>query len=410
MCRRKPGPRCHSHASANLKTVRHRLKTARRQLARMKRKNAPARDIARTEARVDRLTHENYHRMRQYYSTPYARLKLERDELPQALRDMRHKELAVVRSEDEVARLEKEVSGKGGNTKANQDKLAAEQRKLASHREKLATAEQQYAIRAREVRLGEVRWEESKYNLGLQEKRDKHLEEGAFHRAQYSEKELEEQAESWERVGLTARGHQPKAKFHRALAVEGVRAYHSPAQKAATDERLVRHVDLETPTFEQVRGTFEVRVVKDARSGKWRVAANPKNMSVSIPKKVTRQELRTVGRSRLANWYQPPRNQDKEQQSQHRIASHAFDPTRTKNAPRGMEFETKQEAAKAAEEWMRSPKPAAAAAKLARNAGIQAQMSRKGFRSREQRENEMNRLWKEERQNQLAHSIQATLF
>lgn len=417
MCRRKPGPRCHSHGRFILLRERSNLKKLRRNLNRLRRnKNPDANKIAQAEARVEKALNNAYTARRYYYSTPRARAKLETEELPQQLRDIRHKELAVVRTEDEVADLQKEVASKGGNTKANQEALEAAQRKLASHREKLHMAQTQYEINRAEVYAGEQRWESAKTNLQIQERRDiMALEVGDFHRAMYSESDLEA-AEDWERISAAERGHIKKPKYSVARQKDGVRAYHTEARKAQKDERLVRHIELETPTFEKATGSFEVRVVKDRRTGMYVAVANTKNMELSRPSDITkvnehgqkisqREDSRSVGRSALPNWARPPRNQRKGID----LAPPVRIPDDT-TFPISRGFKSPQEAAQAAQQWVSSAAPAKTAAKMARQNAIDAHMSRAGYKTVEARQKRINELVERDKRNQLITAQAQTLF
>lgn len=397
MCRRKPGPRCHYHGNMKLRTARNRLKSSRRSLARLIRKNYPPSHIERQREVVQRDIDNVYHRMRQYYSTPLARYKLAHDELPKARKDIRHKELAVIRAEDRLSELQKQAKTNKG--KALEEQIRVARRKLDTANMKLDSAQGQYARRAYEMAAGHARWERSKANLELQEKRDQALEEGDYAAALYSSDDYQ-LSDDWESIGITSRPSDQAPK-HTKLVKDPQQPSNAAAgryvhkESRGRGERLVRHMGVETPTFEQYNGYIETRVTYDATRKGYVVVANTYQGKISIPRSeaengpgrpwVGREALRTVGRSKQPAYQQPPRNQRPDIDQKHYAVSEdaRIDPTVSQQHPRGQVFSTAAEAGQYAARWSDSDGPVKLVARQAREVAVRQAMAEAGYKTRE---------------------------
>lgn len=397
MCKHKPGPRCHYTYLRKLYASARQVKSSKRILRRLKRKGATPSTIARQETRLAEALQNHHHRTREYYSSPYARLKLVRDELPKAKENLRHKEAAVIRAEDRLANLKEQAKTNKGERLANE--IAAAERKLADAQLKYDTASGEYARRARQVQLGAERWEAAKANLEIQKNRDSALEHGEYAAAFYTEDDLDNAA-AWETVELVSRPddqNHPKAVLVRDPETNAPAGRYVHKSQRSRGARLVRTLNVETPTFEQYRGHVEVRVAEDRLNGGYRVVANAHQGTISIPKseshnrgldlddpnRVGRRALRKVGRSALPGYEHRPRTQRPDiDQDHHALKEDQFDPTRSQKNPNGIVFKTREDAGRAAAQWANGDGPTKFFARAARAQAVRQAMYEDGYKTR----------------------------
>lgn len=397
MCRRKPGPRCHAQYLKKLYKSARQVKSSKRVLRRLKRKGATPSAIARQEARLAEALNNHHHRMREYYSSPYARLKLVRDELPKAKENLRHKEAAVIRAEDRLADLKEQAKTNKGERLANE--IAVAERKLAAAQEKLDMANGEYARRARQVELGARRWESAVANLEIQENRDGALQQGMFAAAMYTEEDLNN-ANTWETVELVSRPddqQHPKAVLIRDPETKAPTGRYVHKSQRSRGARLVRTLSVETPTFEQYNGHVEVRVIEDRINGGYRVMANahqgtfsrPKSeaenegLDANDPNRVGRRALRKVGRSAQPGFEHRPRVQRPDiDQDRETLGEDRFDVSASEKNPGGKVYKTREAASAAASKWANSDEPTKFFARAVRARAVRAAMYEAGYKTR----------------------------
>lgn len=386
MCKRKPGPRCHYEYKLKWANIKAQFASAKRHLRNLKRRGAPESAIKRQEEIVADLANKNYHRMREYYSSPYARYKLVKYELPQAYEEVNKREMAMIRAEDRLA----DLKANGAGTK----ELKAAERKLASAQRGYDEANAHYLRRAQELTDGAARWHESKANLAIQEHRDGALEAKNYYAALYSTEDLET-SKAWDGIALTSRPgdeRHAKIKWEKATprakkALGTVRTYQRTAQGRDHDA-VVRTLQVETPTFERYTGHVTVELVYRKDLGGYTVHAkteagtftSPKTEDQSTPLQPQgREEQRRVGRSALPNYEHRPRRQRPAVDCDVEEVGNKV----TLNVDGGRLYKTKEEAARVAQKWISSDEPARRIAHIARVRAVRIQMEKDGYTTRE---------------------------
>lgn len=393
MCRRKPGPRCHSHYYDKWEAIKRAHSSAQRRLRKLKRQKAAPSKIATQEEIVARLANQNYHRMREYYSSPYARLKLVRDEMPPKLDALNKKRAAMERAEDNIKDLQ-EIQAQYGVD--NRKEIAAAQKRLAKAQRAYDLAEGDYARRAREIHEGAERWEKAKANLAIQENRDGALREGWYAGALYSREDLKNASE-WEGIGLTTRAEDEKhatIKWEKGTRrpkqrVNGYKYQGTETEDGSRTEEhdhITRTMQVETPTFEQYNGHVTVMAVYDARIKQYRLMAQTRSGTFSTPAaskpgagdEAARLEQRKVGRSALPNFEHRPRNMGPENMNDEHVGD-----TISLDPAGGRTFATKEEACSYGAAWIKSDAPVATFAMNARERAVRKVMAEHGYTTRE---------------------------
>lgn len=386
MCKRKPGPRCHYEYKMKWDNIKAQFSSAKRHLRNLKRRGAPESAIKRQEEIVADLANKNYHRMREYYASPYARYKLVNDELPAAYEEVNKREMAMIRAEDRLADLKA--------TGANAKEIAAAERKLASAQRGYDEANAHYLRRAQELTDGAARWHEANANLTIQEHRDGALEAKNYHAALYSEEDLKT-VKAWDGIALTSRpGDERHAKIKwekgtpRAKKALGTTRTYQRAAEGRQHDAVIRTLQIETPTFERYTGHVAVELVHRKDVGGYVVQAHTELGTLTSPKTEDqstadtpqgRLEQRRVGRSALPNYEHRPRRQrpaiDCDVEEVNDKISLSVDGGRV--------YKTKEEAARAAQKWISSDEPARRIANIARIRAVRIQMVKDGYTTRE---------------------------
>lgn len=418
MCKRKPGPRCHSHFRQKLLNAYERHQSASRLLAakiqgRERGLKITPSMIAEQEASLKRQEDNLYHRIREYYSSPLARKKLVEVELPLAKARMEPLEAEVSQLNQEIKQLETEVNSlkdrasrrrmkRNGNIKEKKRRLHEARTQLAAAQRKLDAAQTDYARKAKNAYYGAKRWEEAKGNLAAQRVVDGNLEAGNYYGALYTPNELNSAA-AWEKVPMVSRPddedeatkNAPKAKRGKRGLIAR-KGQFIPKEQRDRGERLIRKVELETPSFEQFKGEIETRV--EPFQGGYRVVANPKG-EVNYPDEdktpegynSVREYMRgtEAGLSGQPGHEHRPRTQktfyrklQKTEQVGEDYREDAVQVTRNPKHPLGI-YKTKAEAERAALAWANSDKLAQFASYYVREKAVRDSMTRAGYTTRE---------------------------
>lgn len=420
MCKRKPGPRCHSHFRQKLLNAYERHQSASRLLAakiqgRERGLKITPSMIAEQEASLKRQEDNLYHRIREYYSSPLARKKLVEVELPLAKARMEPLETEVATRQQELEKLETELHDASsrdrdarkrlrtrGGRKKQEAKIREARTQLAAAQRKLDAAQTDYARKAKNAYYGAKRWEEAKGNLVAQRVVDGNLEAGNYYGALYTSNELNSAA-AWEKVPMVSRPddedeatkNAPKAKRGKR-GLPDIKGRFIPKEQRDRGERLIRKVELETPSFEQFKGEIETRV--EPFQGGYRVVANPKG-EVNYPDEdktpegynSVREYMRgtEAGLSGLPGHEHRERTQKtfyrKLQKTEQVGEDHKEDAAQVARNPKhplGI-FKTKAEAERAALAWANSDKPAQFASYYVREKAVRDSMTRAGYTTRE---------------------------